>query len=75
MARATLTQRVEVLEDTVSDLATLPARMTAVERELVEFRVEVRQEFVAVRTEIRGVNESLLGEIRTVEGSLRTEIR
>ena len=53
MARATLTQRVEVLEHTVQDLATLPARVGAVERELTEFRAEVRTQFAGVRAEIR----------------------
>ena len=53
MVRETLTARVERLEATVSHLASLPSRVGAVERELAEFRAEVRIEFAAVRAEMR----------------------
>ena len=51
MARGTLTKRVENLEQTWRDLATLPARVTALYRGFEEFRVEVRFEFASVRAE------------------------
>jgi hypothetical protein len=59
MAKATLTQRVEVLEHKVNGLATLPARVGAVERELTEFRAEVGAEFGKVHDEFGKVHAEL----------------
>jgi hypothetical protein len=64
MVRETLTARVERLEGTASHLASLPARFGAVERELAEFRAEVRLEFAAVRAEMRAGGELLRYELR-----------
>jgi hypothetical protein len=52
MADASFPQRIEMLERTVTALATLPARVDRVEQALTEFRAEVRQEFAAVRSEL-----------------------
>ena len=41
MARHTLTQRVEILEQKVEQLETLPARVAAVELQILLFRDEV----------------------------------
>ena len=79
MVRETLTARVERLENTASHLASLPARVGAVERELAEFRAEVRLEFAAVRAEMRAGDEllryELRAEMRSGHGTLRGEIR
>jgi hypothetical protein len=72
MVRATLTQRVEAFEQVVGDLATLPARVTAVEHELAGFRTEVRQEFAAVRSELRG---EIRGSCDALATDLRAEMR
>jgi hypothetical protein len=64
MVRETLTARVERLKGTASHLASLPARFGAVERELAEFRAEVRLEFAAVRAEMRAGGELLRYELR-----------
>jgi hypothetical protein len=57
----------------------LPACIGAVERELAEFRVEVRAEFAAVRSELRagiqGVDESLRAEIREGDAETRRYMR
>jgi hypothetical protein len=79
MVRETLTAHVERLEDTVSHLASLPARVGAVERELAEFRAEVRLEFAAVRGEMRAGDEllryELRADMRSGHETLRAEIR
>jgi hypothetical protein len=57
MARATLSGRVEVLEQTVTGLAALPDRVGALEQSLANFRKETQREFAAVRKELRDVDE------------------
>lgn len=75
MVRQTLTWRVDALEVTVSGLATLPSRVSAVERELAELRAEVRIEFAAVRAEMRAGDEMLQAEVRAGDEMLRSELR
>ena len=75
MARATLTQRVETLEQTVEGLASIPGRMSAIERELSEFRIEVRNEFAAVRGELGAKIDSVESSLGAVRGELRAEIQ
>jgi archaellum component FlaC len=73
MAKATLTQRVEALEHKVSGLATLPARVGAVERELKDFRADVDAEFGRVHAEFGKVHTALAGvrdEVTGVRGEL-----
>jgi hypothetical protein len=53
------------MADTI-ERAGLPRRVDAFERNLNEFRVEVRQEFAAVRDEIVSVRAALKAEIRAV---------
>ena len=72
MAKATLTQRVEVLEHKVNELATLPARVGAVERELKEFRADVEAEFGRVHAEFDGVH-SEFASVQTEFASVHTE--
>jgi hypothetical protein len=82
MAKATLTQRVEVLEHKVNGLATLPARVGAVERELKDFRADVHAEFAkvhadltVVRTEIREGDEETRRYMRVLYEELIGRIR
>ena len=70
-----MTAHVERLEDTVSHLASLPARVGAVERELAEFRAEMRLEFAAVRGEMRAGDDGVRAEMRTGFETLRAEVR
>ena len=53
MADRTLPERVTILEQRVEDLASLTARVTGVELQILQLRDEMRMEFSAVRQEIR----------------------
>jgi hypothetical protein len=64
MAVRNLTERVEVLEMKVGVLEELPARMSAVEAQIVQLRTEMRGEFSAVRQEMRALNDETRAEIR-----------
>ena len=59
MAGPTLTQRVEILEQTVAELALLPARMSAVELQIVQLRDELHAGFSAVRQEMAVMRDDL----------------
>ena len=65
MPPETIESRVDHLERRVTDLETLPDRITAIESQIVQLRVEMRGEFSAVREEIRSGDEEtrrVLGE-------------
>src|SRR5580765_1524656 len=64
MADRNLTERVEVLEVKMASLEELPARVTAVESQIVQLRTEMRGEFSAVRQEMRALNDETRAEIR-----------
>jgi vacuolar-type H+-ATPase subunit H len=64
MAVRNLTERVEVLEMNVGLLEELPARVSAVESQIVQLRSEMRGEFSAVRQEMRALNEETRAEMR-----------
>jgi hypothetical protein len=68
MAHLPLTPRLEILEEKVTALGELPARVAALEAQFLEFRAEVRAEFSALRVLIPG------GEGETCR-VLRDEIR
>ena len=67
MARTSLARRVEILEQDVASLKELPARMAAVESQIVQLREEMHAGFSALATELRA-------EIRAGDDSLREEI-
>jgi hypothetical protein len=75
MAVRNLTERVEVLEMKVGSLEALPARMSAVESQIVELRTEMRAEFSAVRQEMRALNEETRAEMRALNEETRAEMR
>ena len=54
MPERPIAERVEVLERRVDLLETLPARMTALEVQIVHLRGEMQDGFSAVRRELRG---------------------
>ena len=72
MAAASLTDRVGALEAHVAVIASLPAHLSRLETEVVEFRAEVRQEFALLRQALRV--EIREGDDQT-ECQLREEIR
>ena len=66
MASGDLTERVEVLEMKVAALEELPARISAVESQIVLLRDEMRSEFSAVRQEMRTLNEATSTQMRVL---------
>ena len=74
MAAASLTDRVGALEAHVAVLASLPAHLSRLETEVVEFRAEVRQEFAllrqALRVEIREGDEETRRLMRVLHEDL-----
>jgi uncharacterized protein YPO0396 len=75
MSEPTLTGRVEILEQKVENLEKLPARVEAVELQIVQLRDEMRGEFSAVRAEMRGMGTDLRSEMHALGETLRIEIR
>ena len=75
MPRGNLTQRVAILEQKVEQLETLPARMAAVELQILRLRDEMHGEFSAVREEIGMLRIELRSEFQSTAESLRAEIR
>src|SRR5204863_4601386 len=69
-----LTERVEILEQRVGGLETLPARVDAVELQIVHLRTEMRAGFADVRQEIRAGQEVIREEIHAGQEVLREEI-
>ena len=68
MQERSVIERVEILERKVLALETLPARITAVESQLVQLREEMRGEFSATREEMRA-------EIRAGDEATRRYMR
>ena len=68
MPTAKLLTRVELLEQRVTVLEMLPAKVDALATQIVQLRDEMRAEFSAIRAEMR------TGDLAT-QGSLREEIR
>ena len=63
MPKPTLTSRVQILEQKVEVLETLPERVTAVELQIVQLREEMRDEFSAVRQEMNAMGTGLRAEL------------
>jgi hypothetical protein len=72
MPRGTLAQRVMILEQKVEQLQTLPARIAAVELQILQLRDEMRSEFSAVRRELTDLFRT---ELQTTAESLGAGIR
>jgi uncharacterized protein (DUF3084 family) len=85
MPDAPVTERLEILEKKVAAVETLPARVGAVELQIVQLRDEVhiefsaiRQEFSAVRQEFSAVRQEFAAvrqEMAAMGASLREELR
>jgi len=74
MAGPTLTQRVEILEQKVERLETLPARMAAVEWQIVQLRDEMQGGFSAVRQEMAVMADDLRTELHHGLHGIRGEL-
>jgi hypothetical protein len=83
MARQPIEQRVDMLERRVEILEQLPARLTAIDAQIVLLRDEMRAEFSATRAEARasdaavvlGLREEIRAGDERVVATLREEIR
>lgn len=78
MPERTLSERVEILEKTVSNLETVPARMARVESRLegVEVRVSsVASQIVQLRDEMHVEFSTLRTEVRAGDEAVRTDLR
>jgi hypothetical protein len=74
MPDRTLADRVENLERRVDLLESLPARVSAVELQIVQLRTEMREQFSAVRQEVALGDSGLREEIHGLRTELRAEI-
>ncbi len=72
----TLTNRVEILERKVEELAKLPDRMSALELQVSQLRTEMRVEFSAVRRgDARAQRRSPSGDAAELNEDSRQEMR
>ncbi len=72
MPERTLVERVDILEQKVEGLETLPGRVHAVELQIVQLREEMHAGFSALRADFRG---ELQSEIRGSRDSLKSELQ
>jgi hypothetical protein len=75
MPQQTLTARVKSLEKRVELLEALPARMSAIELQIVQLRSEMREQFSAVRSGLEGFRAESQSGIHAVRNELRAEIK
>ena len=75
MAELTLATRVENLEKRVELLEQLPARMSAVELQIVQLRTEMREQFSAIRADIEGFRGESQSGLDAARNELRAEIK
>ena len=75
MSPQTLTNRVEILERKVEELAKLPDRVGALELQVSQLRTEMRVEFSAVRVEMRELDAGVRQEMHELNDGLRQEMR
>lgn len=77
MPDANLERRVAILEENMKQLEEVPARVTALESQIVQLRTELHNEFSAVRTEMRtefsAVRAETHSEFSAVRGEMRSE--
>ena len=69
-----LTARVEILKQKVERLEKLPARMEAVELQILQLRQEMRADFSAVQAEMNAMGTGMRMEIRALREELVVKI-
>jgi hypothetical protein len=74
MEAKSLEDRVALLENGMQALRDLPARVTSLEGQMVQFRAEVRAEFSATREEVRQEIRSEVKGLRTEFNGLRNDV-
>ena len=75
----TLDRRIDILQQKVETLETLPDRVSGLEVQISEFRTELRVEFSATRTELRqemqALNDQTRAEMRALNDETGTHMR
>ena len=74
MPPQTIENRVERLEQQVTELEKLPERVTAMGLQIVQLGTGIHEEFSAVRAEMRARHEDVVERLAAVERGLREEI-
>jgi len=74
MNEPSLNDRVQILEETVKELAVLPTRAEALELQIVHLREEKRGEFSVVRQEIRAGDEETRRYMRVLHEEVLARI-
>jgi len=70
-----LEKRVEILERTVDGLSELPARVGAVEGQILQLRTEMRDEFSATRSEASQSITEVRADVTALKQDLRAEMK
>jgi len=74
MPELPIVERIEKLEQRVNLLETLPARLEAIEAQLLQQRREMQDGFSAIRGEMHAVAEGLRAEMHATGDGLKAEI-
>jgi hypothetical protein len=64
MQDRSIIERLEIVERKVESLETLPARVSAVELQIVQLRQDMTAGFSAIRDDLRAVDESIRADLR-----------
>ena len=82
MAQHTLTERLKIVEQSMTDVAPLPGRVDDLERradvfeeQFLQFRAEVRVAFSAVRDEFSAVRAEMVALKKSTVDELGTQMR
>jgi len=71
----TLSKRMDIVEQKLAGLESLPERMTALESQFLQLRTEMRAEFSATRTEMQAGDERATRTLREEIAALGTHMR
>lgn len=71
----TLSKRMDIVEQKLAGLESLPGRMTALEAQFLQLREEMRAEFSAVRSEMLAGDEETRRVLREEISGLGTHMR
>ena len=75
MQPRSLEERVTMLERQMQEMRELPARMTALESQILQLRHEMRDEFSAVRSEFRGELSAAVTTLAQAIAATNTHMR
>jgi phosphoglycerate-specific signal transduction histidine kinase len=74
MPEANLLTRLQILEERVTALAAVPARLDALVVQIQLLRQEMRDEFSALRLDVRSWDQEIAGNLREETQRLRTHM-